>query len=59
MKIGDQPVAVVAQEWPSPKFLVPAGIKVKKLTTTRPIEVFFEYLAQDDPEKIYSLYRGA
>lgn len=41
----DRPAAVIAQQWPSARFLLPADTSVEGLD-----EAYLEYLAQQDPD---------
>jgi len=47
----DQPVAVVAQEWDKPRFVVPEDTSIS--SWTGPIAIHFRYWAQSDPQLVF------
>jgi hypothetical protein len=58
LKFHTQLLAVIAQEWNKPQYLVNANIKVYDLLNTcdKP-ELFFEYLMQINPNIVYQKLR--
>lgn len=46
---GGQPLAVVAQEWSEPRWLVDASLPVRAYGSS----LFFRYLAQRDPAQVW------
>ena len=52
-KIDGTSVAVVAQEWSAPKYFISSKQKIRRLRDCQSVELFFEYLAQADPEEAF------
>lgn len=60
LKLNDILLAVVAQEWDEPKYLVNRNKNVNEILNESPGgEVYFKYLAQINPEKTYQKLKKA
>ncbi|MCE5286096.1 MAG: hypothetical protein LLG02_09660 [Pelosinus sp.] len=60
LKYNNEPLAVVAQEWTEPKYLINKNERVKKLLIEggKP-EIYFEYILQENPDIVFSKLRNA
>jgi len=47
-------IAVVAQQWPAPRFLLDSNITVQQHFGARQPSVYFRYWCQASPEAVYS-----
>jgi hypothetical protein len=57
--VGVRPVAVIAQQWMIPKWLVSPNLPVSALRNPEGRTDFtVEYLTQADPEEVYTRLRG-
>lgn len=56
LKISEKPVAVIAEEWTSPKFLVAPATNVQLISQERPLNISVDYLAQKDPQTVFLEY---
>jgi hypothetical protein len=56
LRLGGQAVAVLAQQWVEPKYLVDSSIPVDSLIKPDLSEIFIEYCEQEDPQLVYDEY---
>jgi hypothetical protein len=58
VEAAGKPVAVVAQQWKSPKFLIDPTTRVTEcITPEAPRELFFRYWCQIDPAVVFECLR--
>ena len=57
VRAGDQPLAVVAQQWDAPKFLTEASTRTPLATLADAPALFFRYECQVDPSEVLACLR--
>lgn len=53
LKSGERALAVVAQQWPAPSFLVPADVSARSYLSGGECDLEFVYWCQVDPARVF------
>ncbi|NDC37037.1 MAG: hypothetical protein EBZ48_03175 [Proteobacteria bacterium] len=56
LRVAGTPVAVIAEQWSAPKYLVAPARKVSEFSKGTVVEVSVDYLVQRDPEVVFLEY---
>jgi hypothetical protein len=51
---GDRPLAVLAQQWPEPRYLVDPAQPISAFGTPHGVSLLFRYWLQHDPDVVYA-----
>jgi hypothetical protein len=50
---GDRPLAVLAQQWPEPRYLIDPAKPISSFGTAEGVSLLFRYWLQHDPDSVF------